>query len=326
MFFNLALQDEFLGMPFAQQQVLDNTTLMERANLHLPLNFEELIKKNKDSQYLQQLWKTFLGGNGYKYQRTKFEINNIDNENDIKKFIDLYEFDVLLLEEEISEIYLDRFLKVLIYNEKEACAPRYSAIQKTKAFEKIDALFQNRKLTNGPVIWKEHIKPFISNARKVTVVDRHLASYLYGSQRTDVKPSKHILSQRSLVKKLLSEFQSLSGLEQLDLVCEYRERDFLGDISYAQVPDNLKKLKNILSSKGLNVNFFLGPEKFFQDEFKESIIGIDSKYCLTVGHFGDLFSKAKNKRQVMGSKIDDGNRHSFSKIGKPYKDKDWIKI
>tara|TARA_B110000858_G_C17461587_1_gene318689 strand:+ start:294 stop:434 length:141 start_codon:yes stop_codon:yes gene_type:complete len=45
MFFNLALQDEFLGMPFDQQQVLDNATLMERANLHLPLNFEELIKK-----------------------------------------------------------------------------------------------------------------------------------------------------------------------------------------------------------------------------------------------------------------------------------------
>ena len=76
----------------------------------------------------------------------------------------------------------------------------------------------------------------------------------------------------------------------------------------------------------MNVNFLLGPEKFFQHYFKESSIIIDSKYFMKVDHFGDLFFKPDGYKDIAGGVLNNDFRTAISKISKPYANTQWITV
>lgn len=318
MFFELALQNEFLEMHINRQKVLDNSWLREKAILYLPKNFRNIIQSHPDKQRIVNFWKSLIHGGRYIAKPAEYELKNINHITDIESFLNTNDYDLLILEEDIAEIFIETDERVLFFNGKEACAPAYYSIEKTEIFKKIDELFKpkSRKAKN---IWNDFIFPFSKMARKIQIIDRHLASYLYGH--------KSNMAQSKNLKRGISKILNLPQLKELEIICDYNEKDYRGQTSFSKLPDELKRFKNVLNSKDAKVSFHLGPTKFFQDYSMESCLIIDSKFLLKVDHFGQIFSFPDSFRDTSAGPLDDSFTSKLSKVEKPsYKNIQWVRI
>ena len=147
-------------------------------------------------------------------------INTID---DINNALKNTKVDWLLLEEETARICFDSHdADIHQYEGKEACIASHYAIEQTHAYKNISKLWESQELSDGELIWHERLKPLLNSAKKLIIADRHLASYLYGSQfnTTKIDLKKKLVNKQKKVKQLISRFAELSSLKELNLVCE----------------------------------------------------------------------------------------------------------
>lgn len=324
--FTFTVHDEFASIEASKQKHIFTQGLISKGTFLIPKNFFQKISCNST----RHLWKKHLRqvkGN-MNCKESEIEINSINTIDDINNALKNTKVDLLLLEEETARICFDSHdADIHQYEGKEACIASHYAIEQTHAYKNISKLWESQELSDGELIWHERLKPLLNSAKKLIIADRHLASYLYGSQfnTTKIDLKKKLVNKQKKVKQLISRFAELSSLKELNLVCEKREKDFLGEVKAKDLPVRLNVLKNLLESTGLIVNIYLGPVALFTKHFKESRLYVDEEFFIMVGHLGDLLSEPDRVRVVAVGQMSASNdkAQAYKKIGKPYNGQSW---
>ncbi len=295
MHFKFSVQDEVLDLDDYESQIFTSKAFTKRAIFVRPKNFINKLRGKASSS----LWKSILidRPDSLKHIPSEIEIKNINAITDIEDSLEKNSLDLLLLETTSARYCLsseNHFIHK--HKDKEACAPRFSSVENTEIYKKVNSYYESKKLTeHGDLKWANHIKPILNSATTLFVVERHLASYLFG--KTSHHKNKHGIIKRKEIIRLLKEFKELENLKEVYFFTEYVEKDFKdSEVKFSDVPNKLKGLGKFLLRKNLKINFFLGPAKFFQAGYSSSKIFYDKENWIFIDHFGNTYSEPeKNK-------------------------------
>lgn len=313
MLLNFTIQDEVLDLDDYESQIFTSKAFTKRAIFLRPKNFLDKLKGKASSG----LWKSVLldRPDSLKHIPSEIEIKNINTVNDIENSLEKSPLDLLLLETTSARYCLsseNHFIHK--HEDKEACAPRFSSIENTEIYKKVNSYYESKKLTeHGNLKWTNHIKPILNSATTLFVVERHLASYLFG-KTSHHKNNDGILKRKEVIR-LLTEFKELKKIKEIYFLTEYIERDYKdGEIKFSDVPEKLKGLGKFLLKKNMKITFLLGPAKFFQAGYSSSKIFYDNENWIFIDHFGNTYSEPKKNKDFSTGRISAEEKTDFKKI------------
>jgi len=313
MLFNFTIQDEVLDLDDYESQIFTSKAFTKRAIFLRPKNFLDKLKGKASSGF----WKSVLldRPDSLKHLPSEIEINNINTISDIENSLEKSSLDLLLLETTSARYCLNSENHfVLKHKDKEACAPRFSSIENTEIYKKVNSYYESKKLTvHGNLKWANHIKPILNSATTLFVVERHLASYLFG--KTSHHKNNDGIVKRKEVIRLLKEFKDLKKVKEIYFLTEYIERDYKdGEIKFSDVPEKLKGLGKFLLKKNLKITFLLGQAKFFQAGYSSSKIFYDNENWIFIDHFGNTYSEPNKNKDFSTGRTSAEEKTDFKKI------------
>jgi len=313
MYFKFTVQDELLSANKRALSFLRGSDLIAKACFMEPNDLIGKIKGQEAKIFWTALFRKSFP-NGMRRQKLNSEINKINTKDDIARALSGENIDLLVLDDETFDILLsDQPDEVCQLNDKVACAPDWTAIEQTSVYQNVQKFYEARILEDyGREKWDNWIKPMLQESKKITVIDRHLASYMFGDRVKKGDMEKML--------DLLKKISALEYLKELTFVYELSPYDYKENKNYKKIPKLLDEIGVKMSRKNLKIIFKakeLETKFFGKNGAKSSVIyAEDLNRCLYIEHFGEIFLRPADPRDFSCGKIGDAENIRLQKVWK----------